>query len=460
MKKIRKTAAMLLAMLMIFTLFSCGKKEPADDPENAGEDIKASEEKKAEMIASVTELEVAQTVTAPDGEEVVFGVRYGEDGRAKLYDEAGQDVLGKDYAEMFELEEAGGKYTVRSADDGMNTVGLIGSDGREYIPCEAAEINALSDRYLDVLYAENETDPQTEKTALTVFSRDLSKLYTARAKIYDLKNERFVPGLEFSAAVNERSACGNVLLIATASDEYEIYDDAGEKKGTFPRSSVLPCGDCLVVNDGGSSVVYDADFKKAASFGYDLTGVYGGMKYFCSADRVTDRNGKDIFEGADAVYYDGFFSFSDGNYNINLTDETGKEILPFGALAITELGSGYLEVYDSDTGTRKVVCPDGKVIENVEKCMPLAIYRKAENGYDVMRYSDGTYPLHVSRIRSISASVPWLFFACGEDGLYAVFNALTLEPLTEYKYLSAELYGDKLILQTDGGADIVPVPSF
>ena len=168
----KKTIALVLVLVMA-ALCACGKKTGKDDADaspdpvsqtpvvsdtdtiNDSEAKPDAEPAKQSLSVSVS-LEKLGVIT--DGDFDPDDVN-GFDSSTKQYslcDYMGENKLNETYDKVEPVTGREGLFLVTKADKMPNGVGLVSRDGNVYIPCSAAIIEPLSDRFFTVFYAEKE----------------------------------------------------------------------------------------------------------------------------------------------------------------------------------------------------------------------------------------------------------------------------------------------------------------
>ncbi len=254
----------------------------------------------------------------------------------KLVNEKGEDIEGKTFRSLKRLsyyksgDEPNKKinYVVgdetNTDENNPNRFGLFSYVEEEIIPCEAAKIDALSDRYVEVKYATDKTGEFSDNALI----RNGDSYYKGDILIYDLSNKQFVPQIKIV--------------------------DANEGKGKIEIA-----GNVIIVD----KKAYNSD----GSFIDNVISKYNNT--FLGDKGVYDKDGKVIFDKKIGVEYilsqDGdYFSFKDGD-DIVLVNSEKKEICRKKNVEYTCASDKYIVYRDKNTKTYGVVDYDGNsIIEN------------------------------------------------------------------------------------------------
>lgn len=281
-----KYAALFMAFALVLT--ACGGIEPGKNTEKQGqEDVEnvENEENLGTVIGGVRIVEAGVVtgkcgfvsgdfLTRTEGEQVQLLDLNGIAKTDKLYDE-------------FESIVGDGICIVSMDSDDVPKLGVVNAyTGQEMVPCEAAEIEKLSDRYLlikfrtgeatkDDYYGFYDNDNPNDVYGFTYFN--------GYGKVLDLQEGRLVPGLELTENVY---AAGNMLYVDRSYKETEVFGPDGKSVGTYEYLYAYPkSGIGMQVTESGIAV-YDASFQKVGQ----LTGEFNKYDTVDGVDDMLIKN--------------------------------------------------------------------------------------------------------------------------------------------------------------------------
>lgn len=339
----------------------------------------------------------------------------GEDSMFRILTYLGEDAYGMDFDSHEYL--GNGYYCVRT-DDMTFSYGVIDNKGNMIIDCDAAILRTMSERYLYVAYVTEQTDNEDEcflygkvKSSLTLEAQSpgLSVpntengdvMYKGYAKVYDLKEMRFVPNVEI----------GRNTIVKACGDCFFVKEDGGYGKATLYNSegaSVWSIDDnhVNIIANGifGNAVVgtmqfYDTTGKElwtsdTSSSNIDLIESHSDSVYLSvktdDGYYIVDRNGNKL---SDNIYShinsecDGIFCVSKDNKAL-LIDEEGNEIASLADVrsTFTYQSDGIWEAQKNDM-SYVIADKNGIIAENIYKFDD--IYADGENR--ALIYNDGEF---------------------------------------------------------------------
>ena len=383
----KKFLAIILALVMVFSLAACGSdggKDKDDDDKDGGSTaiggIKLVEEKKLSEDLSVI---------ASNG--VLGQYIWGETTTTyKFANMDGEFVNSTEYSDYFS-NHVYDRY-IHVTPVGSRLFGVLDTQtGMEIVPCEAVSSTSLSARYEVFCYSTGEA---TEETAFgSYWAEDGSTVYySGYAKIFDYEKGRFVPNITITGdsslffgnrtfvfetlndgRVNAYNSDGaiigtyydveylsdsNIFLAEdtyidsfTDPDRFVVVGVDGQIVGTVAqRMSVysLLSGTDKYIRQNSSAYTTDQEFLTdlngnviSAGFDVDIVDLIAD-KYIMTSDYNSEtgkyNNGVYNLDGSELItpewddiyYYDGYFvtrkgrSYDDSKYT--LFDSTGKKI--------------------------------------------------------------------------------------------------------------------------------------
>ncbi len=280
-------------------------------------------------------------------------------GKIKLLDLNGNPTAGKDYNQLEHIF-GNGICAVSNRDAfGINLIGIVDCfSGEELAPCDAVDMQILSDRFILLSYINEIT---SEKDYYGTFYRGSYELrYTGYGKIFDLQERQFVPNLELSNSKYRITTFQSAILIET--DEYSVKD-VYHANGTYLGAYVnlhasAHSGIALQVLSKGIQI-YNGNMEKLSFLPgsiYEYDTVPGSSNMLVKTDYtdegrivyLMDMNGKRL-----SVDYRGITAVFGGKYiyhNIlteenqilyGISDFMGKELLPPQYKSIQYIEPGY-----------------------------------------------------------------------------------------------------------------------
>ena len=258
-----------------------------------------------------------------------------ENDKVQLLDLNGKETTEKLYDEV-ELLIGDGVVIVSEESSDAPKWGVVNSyTGKELVACEAVDVQKLNDRYLLINYY---TAAGTQEDHYSFYNDGEIIYYNGYGKVLDLKQERFVPGLEVTDDV---VAAGDMLYVDQDALKTEVFDADGKSQGVFEYLYAYSSSGISLLVDQNGFTVYDGSFKKA---GYVTTDSVGD---FDPVDGVADMLNQTVWVDDTAMHC--------------LTDLDGKALTEnFGFIgAVSKIGFSATKEYGGDTG---YVAMDGTVL--------------------------------------------------------------------------------------------------
>lgn len=283
-------------------------------------------------------------------EGVVVKREGGESDRVQILRQDGTAVNDKWYEAVDEIISLG-VCAVRVTDDnGDPRIGIVDANaGKELLPCEAIEINWMSERFLLVNYLTEKSTGGNSYGSYYTYTDMNSVEYNGYGKILDLQTGAFVPGIEVTNSEYDASAFGNMLVIDNADYEQDVYKADGTLVGSYDRFYPYPdSGMALHYTQSGVNV-YDADMN------------------LLSTVAATDNEDFDLIDGVSDMMIREFEE--NGEDLCCLTDLQGNPLSPSFADIEEVMPEGFM-IVEID-GTAKTVDFAGNVLVNGE-CMYVA----------------------------------------------------------------------------------------
>ena len=363
-----------------------------------------------------------------------------------------------------------GLFFVTKADKMPNGVGLVSRDGEVFIPCSAAIIEPLSDRFFTVFYAEKEVTDKEE--ALFYFSeshvsiggpKDGDTMYAGYGTVYDFETKNFISDVKVTeSGVSFVALAPDCIGLENAGSTVDaVYEASGKQVGGFPEGTLRRMGSYLYVEQDDQTDVYDGTGKKLFSTGLDVDEVYDG-KYFASYDDdaclLYDANGNTVtdvrFDGTPG--YDGrfFWERKAGEDAYGVIDTTGAVVIDFDADYIEEnrIPGFLVAAYDNDTYA--LIDVNGTVYSGLAESGIYSVSVKESGGSaNVYVFADNDYTLKLNDVSWGHAD--YIAIDRDEDSrLFAAYETATGEQLLDYRYVRIEQPNniDALYCKTEDGA--------
>lgn len=383
----KKTICLLLAILLMLSVFSaCGKEEPSKPastdakPETTAAAAEQPETKPATEAPETTEEPVVTTTEAPEPvqpaeppELAKFPTKWtltelgkADNSNRDLYfyrnsvfryqkDTDGSEFLTaiNHLGEPISEEHYGnvsvvlpGVYAVSALSEDVNATGILLESGEQLLPCEAAIINPISEaynsdrnseRYVYVIYGTEVTENKDEaffystNAMISITPDDDDVLYKGYGMVFDLVEKRFVPDLKITNSSMSAVKTGGDLICYTHEDySCSIYNADGQvicEGSAVELGSDFVVVDYKTVLDGEGKTLYESDVGLSILKG---SGNYlNASDYNASTVKLLDRFGGLLFEvdGAYSIFEEcgGYFPARKDNSGY-LLDAAGQEV--------------------------------------------------------------------------------------------------------------------------------------
>lgn len=377
---------------------------------------------------------------------------YVEDDCARIVATNGE-TLKEPYTHIEALGE--GYMAVAKKSDDVNRTGLIKTDGKELIPCEAAIIERISNkrggnyngRYMRVVYGEGTTTDKekaffyTTDKQFSFSADDADTLYTGYARVYDTVKEQFVPGVQ-SDNPDEYSIkeCGDHFFIEDQEGIYYLYDENGKEILQSTKINGIGNG-YFIISDEGMYEVYDETGEKLLSskdMYTDMESESGYLKIYENSNYVMiDKNGDQILPDT----YKSISSESKGLVSVqSVTGEYQLVNLKGEVLGSTnDMIAPISEPYSDDSGYYyaknddkfDLIGPGGMIVSGLEECPTHCIVMKDT---DALVINDGEFSLHMDNKHGEDLGLGLIGMKSDSNGKFGVIDLFTGEQLLDYEY--------------------------
>ena len=374
-----------------------------------------------------------------------------------ICDPFGADNLKKTFTEYNTIQKAKGLYVVRTADAGPNNLGLVNTFGKVYIPYDAAAIRQLNERFFEVSYTTKATTSKDNAMFtfydgyLHYYVDEAKPMYEGYAKVFDLVEGDFVPGIQIDKYNDYISAVGEYLRVYKSEERSEkLYNTSLEEVKGFPDGYGSYSNGYYVFSVGDSRAVYDKDANHLFStVDKNISRVFAG-EYYSSYDSdkkeytLYRKDGTKLFDQTSRYDFEmigNAFVYSRNSMNdtyYGLIDLEGNEILPPNADYIEENrpATGFIW---SKFGDKKysLVFPDGYILNLDDYYSDGCFVDKVTDGeYKVFILADEEY--RTLNYSSVSSLTKFLVSVRDESGKYGVLDTFSGEMLLpcEYKNLN------------------------
>lgn len=338
----------LLFIVLAVLLAACGNGEENVKKHTEKSDIQGSQneaepEKEAGTVIGGVRITGAGVVTGKcsfiNG-DVLY--RRSND-KVQLLDLNGKETADKLYDKVERLVGDGIVIVSMESEDTPKW-GVVNSyTGKELVPCEAVDIQKLNDRYLLVNYY---TGAASDDDYYSFYSDGGIIEYNGYGKVLDLKQERFVPGLEVT---DEVVAAGDMLYVDREISEVEVFDAEGKSLGTYEYLYAYPDSGISLQAGSTGFTVYDGSFQKVCY----INGSINEFKPIDGVDNLLIKNYKQIVdmegEAVTDSYYNAFSADQNGfSTRKNEDGKTGyvsldgTELVPFEYESTGYVEPGYL----------------------------------------------------------------------------------------------------------------------
>lgn len=368
-----------------------------------------------------------------------------------------ENILGFEYLGQ-------GLYTIVKSED-VNSTGLINAEGEELIPCEAAIIDWLYDekdgRFLEVIYAENETDNKDE---CFLFATDrifhLGKvaegdtMYTGYSKVFDIEGKSFAENIiNRNNAYGALMPVGNMVYWNDGSDMYRFYSADGEliletdnyvftseklaqyQSEKYEEHVLNENGDIIfTLEDGYIGLIYG----KGGYF-YVEDESYENMSFYNSRGELlfTRSSASAIME-----YEDLFIITVDGKQG--LIDAKGNTVIDCKYESVSYIDLGIF-VAENENGY-SVYDKNGLICKDLDEKSYDSIYTD-QSGKKLLVLNEGefSYDLQGSDL----ALADGLIYDTDKEGMKSLVDLFTGKTLLEFEYERIYKYGEYIYAYKD-----------
>lgn len=471
-----------LGLSLVLGLFGCGSgssepTSPAKTEEAPAEEAADSDESAAQSeVGSFKKMKLAgsayhyelENVGSFAGERYDVQVQYkgaigfdgddaqliGLDGKPML---DGQAIAGIEYL-------ANGIYMVALDSEEMNNVGLVSLSDGLLIPCETAKVVTKTEdpadaRFLEVIYATEETDNQDEAfiystDAMISFKPEEGDiLYKGYAKVFDLEKRAFVDGVQIdNASPTAMKDLGDAFVVEGTDGTYTMYDARGKELWS---SSGYPSvnSHTLSVSDGGAYTIIDAtgkaSFTSSEPIGQftnadDLYTISGS-----DAERVIDSTGNLVLKDPqeDVIgEYGGLFVVKEGD-TTKIIDSKGKVFADdVEEFTVNQRLPGILSYKNLD-GKQALCFTDGRIVEIGDNYASDLVCKDGEDNYLVLSKGDFSLKLASTETLGIGLISGRSDASLSTRGLYDLFTG---EMLLDESYESIDWAGGYIYAFKEG----------
>ena len=388
----------------------------------------------------------------------------------EMYDHLGKST-GKKYLDISELQDDESNtiedYKVVSIKGKYpNITGIVDLDGNEIIPCNAAVIKGLSDRYIEVIVGTKETKKKSNALFYASKSdfisvsgpKDEDVLYEGYGQVYDLQQKAYVPGVKITSAAEELKACGNSIYWKKSDGSSSIVDSTGKEiindkdKGTeIEVENGLYKFDKKIYDDTGKEIAAPKDnaepYVLNSNGQYVYYSTYENEKYYTT---VLDKNGNTVFDNIDKDIKSIYDDVAEFQYSVEKSSQSKVGLMTLDGKVIVEKvegsyfryeGNGYWE--ESANGLYSIINKTGEVISNLKDTTNLIC---AKDGTDeCVAILDTSKTFKKDNMSSLTTALA----KYSENSKYGLVDMYTGEKLLpceyeEISYASGYVYAYKL----------------
>ena len=485
MRKMHGLVATLLGLSLACGLYGCGggSSEPATSPdteapvEEVAEEEVATEEAANTGIGDFVEMKLPSSAYHYELNEVSSfaaergflqiqrnapisfdsndnALLLGLDGKPLL---DGQAIRGIEYF-------ANGVYTYAADVEDVNNCGLVSLTDGMLLGPEAAKVAYKTEdpadaRFLEVIYATEETDNKDEcfifaTDAFFALSPDEDDvMYKGYAKVFDLKNKRFVEGVQIdNASLHALHDLGDAFVVEGTDEVYTMYDENGKELWSsdyYPSFSTST----LMFTGSGKSMIVDSTGKTTFEYDGYLSALSNSDDLYTytedEKEYAIDSKGnlvlKDGYEDVYACYHgmfvvtdDGVTKIVDSNGNVladDLQEFTPQETLP-GVITYKNTNDKYALCFS-----------DGRVVEATDSSSSSLAFEDEDGNCLVL--ADGTFSLKVDYSDALDKG---LISGRGDDNMstYGLYDLFTGKELLDSSYTAIEDAGGYIFARKDG----------
>lgn len=321
----------LVALMMGSALAGCSQVGPSKTDGGASSAVSSQADADNEPGAATESGEYAFNVSGDykvkklgsfkvDGRVVecgTYGAAYEKDNKYGVisFDGSKDTGLVYDYADEIDGEHL--YLTVYKADgDSVNVCGMVDKNSEEIIEPKYGFLSCLSERYIQVMTGEKETDNKDDalfystSALVSLVPKDGDTMYAGKWEIFDAKKKRFVPGVS-----------GTKATIFEAAGQFLTYrDDSGTSHKVDADGKEITDGRTIYTDgsykleSGKKAEIYDENGTKLFEYNtedYKITGYNDSGFYEASSNMgdskeifVVDKKGKIVSQKIKGSYAD------------------------------------------------------------------------------------------------------------------------------------------------------------
>lgn len=363
-----KIIALLIALAMLLT--ACAGQDEEKSVEAQGQETQGqgtqgqgtvdggeAEQERGTVIGGVRIIEAGQ-VTGKCG-FVSGGFLTRTQGEQQyILDLNGEAKLDKPYDDLYAIV-GNGVCVVRMDSEDVPQFGVVNAyTGQELVPCEAAEIEKLSDRYLRIYYWTGEGTQEDHFNSYYDTETYEEVYYKGYSKIFDLEKGQFVPGLE------NATPAGDMLYVSVDYKTKEVFDADGKSVGTYEYLYAFPNSELGMQWTEEGIIVYDGSFKEVGRLKGDINDydtINGVDNMLMTSvvvkgvhmDQLVDLNGEAISEPMEFILPDYSAQYccrgtltDDGPWGA--MDHEGNVLVPFEYDVVRYVKPGYFLAFKND----------------------------------------------------------------------------------------------------------------
>lgn len=360
-------------------------------------------------------------------------------------------------------------FVVYDASSYPNYCGLVKSDGTVLIPAgTCASIKAVSggDRYLEVVYAtdrvENEEDAfiffyqksSQYEISINRTPEDGDDLFDGYVRIYDLREEQFIDGLEVTNPAESFKQIGDNIFLSNRKKD--IYRPDGTLVGTAPGSIVSNrYFSEKITGDTTTYLIYDENLDVAAELDYFPYGIFGDLDVIVKQEKTDDGSYYTLVDSegnplnSEKYPYNlnacgkYFISARNEDSYYTLVDLSGSTIIPFSEKATyisTHSYGGFVTAKGEDWNG--LVYPDGTFVKLADdefsgsiSSSNFLIKEPTDDGVDVFVLDKEDFSLKLHSVEAISNGIPIIISDRNPESKdYALYSVSDGSQLLDYKY--------------------------
>ncbi len=462
-----KLISFLMALVMVFTLFTACGEDTTKDEDN---DTKVETQKKDDDDSVKVEMPKGLNAEKIEKLKDAYSLTVGNGG---VYYETEDDKFGVSTfdgskgsgAEYTSCEVEGVYFKVRTVETidnaditSRNCYGLVNAKGDVIVPFEYADFEVLNERYVKVVKATG-VKSEYDETVLCTFYGDETIYCTGTWEVYDVEAGKLLEGV--SGTSGYVYAYGNYVKYKDTTDEYVIVNHKGEN---LPDDATLLENGSYILPDGNRSVVYDSlghelfDFKADDYAPNGMSGKYYlGSKYDDGFTYVVmDSTGKVVSdEYKEYPEVIGNLIFSDGQvYNFD-----GDKVISgtYDRVSVDPyLGFAYLLKADDEY---TLIKEDGTVLYQVEEDDDLSVdtssmlaRKKVDGDYNYYSFKDEDYTIEGDYY---SLYAPWLVAVDKSNNVSDIVDSISGKTIIDgyNRYLSATVTDEAIYVYAKGAGN-------